>query len=88
MIDMKDELLFDFSVNSSRVLITDKLALIDNVIRIVDFTDTVLVIQNGKSSYTTIKGNDLTVSSFQDSRIICSGRIGSVEFIKPEGNKE
>ncbi|MBQ4339873.1 MAG: YabP/YqfC family sporulation protein [Firmicutes bacterium] len=88
MIDMKDELLFDFSINSSRVLITDKLALIDNVIRIVDFTDSVIVIQNGKKSYTSIKGNDLTVSSFRESRIICTGRIESVEFIKPESKKE
>ena len=84
MIDMKDELLFDFSVNSSRVLITDKLALIDNVYRIVDFTDTLLIIQNGKSSYTSLKGRELSISSFQSSRIICSGHIDSVEFLKPE----
>lgn len=88
MIDIKDELLFDFSINSSRVLITDKLALIDNVLKIVDFTDRILVLKSSKNSYTSIKGRDLFISSFENSRIVCSGQIYSIEFLKPENHKE
>lgn len=82
MIDIKDELLLDFSVNSSRILITDKLVLIDNITRIVDFSDTMLVAQTGKNSYTTVNGNDIFISSFQNSRIVCSGEIQTIEFHK------
>ncbi|MDO4482065.1 MAG: YabP/YqfC family sporulation protein [Bacillota bacterium] len=80
MIDIKDELLLDFSVNRSRILITEKLVLIDNVMRIVDFSDTVLTAQTGKNSFTTVNGTEILISSFQNSRIVCSGEIKTVEF--------
>lgn len=82
MIDIKDELLLDFSVSSSRVLITDKLVLIDNITRIVDFSDTMLVAQTGRNSYTTVNGMNIFISSFRNSRIVCSGEIKSVKFHK------
>lgn len=80
MIDLKDEFLFDFSVRSSRILITEKIALIDNIIRLVDFSDTMLIVQSSKTAFTEIRGENILISSFQGSRIICSGKIKSVEF--------
>ena len=82
MLEVKDELLFDFGINQPRVLVTDKLVIIDEVSRLIDFTDQTVITVSGKSFYTVVNGSGLLISSFQNSRLVCSGSVDSVEFHK------
>lgn len=80
MLEVKDELLFDFQINRPRILLTDKLVIIDEVERLMDFTDTILVAISGKVLFTVVSGENLMIDSFQNQRLVCSGTIRSIEF--------
>ncbi len=82
MIDIKEELIFDFGIKSPRIMITENLILIDNITRIIDFSDKMLITQTGKNFYTIVNGEKIFISGLQNSRVICSGKIASVEFHK------
>ena len=78
MLEIKDELLFDFEINQPRVLVTDKLVIVDNVSRLIDFTDRTVVTASGRHFFTVISGEGLLIASFQNSRLVCSGKVSNV----------
>lgn len=91
MLEMKDELLYDFEINLPRILVTDKLVIVDDVSRLIDFTDQTVVTLSGKHLFTVVSGEKLLIASFQHNRLVCSGKILKIEFIygkqKTEGLK-
>ncbi|MDD3199636.1 MAG: YabP/YqfC family sporulation protein [Eubacteriales bacterium] len=77
--NIKDELLFDFSITMPRLLISGKTGILDNVKKIVYISENCIVVDHGKR-YSTVNGAGLCVKSIEDERIIVTGEIYSVEF--------
>ena len=80
MLDIKEEFLFDFKINTPRVLLTDKLAIVDSVKQILSFTEKCIIITSGKGWYAVINGTHLIMDSLFNERLTAFGQIESVEF--------
>lgn len=76
---IKDELLFDFSMNMPRLLVSGKTGIIDNVKKIVSISETSVIVDNGKR-YSVINGTGLVVKQLEEERMLVTGEISSVEF--------
>ncbi|MFA5527098.1 MAG: YabP/YqfC family sporulation protein [Peptostreptococcales bacterium] len=79
------DLMFDFSLNIPRIIISGKYAIIDNVKSIQSFTNQGIVIDTGKQ-YTVVNGENFILKNLNDDRIFLTGKIDSVEFFY--GNKK
>ena len=76
----KEELLFDFSINLPRVLVSGNMAIIDNVKRIVVFSDTQIIVHNGRK-YTCAEGKGLGIRALQDGRMTITGELEQIRFL-------
>lgn len=76
-IDM--DLLFDFSLNLPRIVVSSNLVIIDNVKSIISFSDTGMVADTG-ARFTAVNGEDITIRNLSDDRVVLIGKIISVEF--------
>lgn len=76
---IKDELLFDFSMNMPRILVSGKTGIIDNVKKIISISDSHIIVDNGKK-YSVINGENLIVKQLEEERMVVTGDINSVEF--------
>ena len=77
----KDEFLFDFSINIPRLIIGGNLVIIDNVKRIVLFSEEQIIVHNGKC-YTSIEGVDMIISELGEERLIIKGELEAVRFFE------
>ena len=78
---VKDELVLDFSINIPRLLICGDMVIVDNVKRIVVFTDTQLVVHNGRC-YTSMEGRGLMIQELGEERMIIKGELEAVHFFE------
>lgn len=76
---IKDELLFDFSINMPRLLVSGKTGIIDNVKKIVLITENSIIVDHG-NRFSAINGNQLSVKLIEEGRMTVTGEIDSVEF--------
>ncbi len=77
--NIKDELLFDFSINMPRLLVGGETGIIDNVKKIIFITESSIVVDHG-SRFSAINGAQLRVKMIEEERMIIKGKITSVEF--------
>jgi hypothetical protein len=82
--DVKEELLYDFSIKMPRLLVSGKTAILDHVRKIVYITDQSIVVDHG-SRFSAVSGEHLRVMLIEEERLIVTGEILSVEFYS--GNK-
>ena len=78
---VKDELLFDFSFNMPRVLVSGNIAIIDNVKRVVLFSEEQIIVHNGKL-YTSAEGNNLTIKELREERMLIAGGLEQIRFFE------
>lgn len=78
---VKDELVLDFSINIPRLLICGDMVIVDNVKRIVIFTDTQIVVHNGLC-YTSMEGRGLMIQELGEERMIIKGELEAVHFFE------
>lgn len=76
---IKDELLFDFSINMPRLLISGTTGIIDNVKKIILISESSIIVDNG-NRYSAINGEALVVKQLEEERMLVTGDIKSVEF--------
>lgn len=76
---IKDEMLYDFSLNMPRVLIGGSTGIIDNVKQILIINDKEIVVNCGRL-YASISGENLVVDSLGDKRIVFTGKIRNLEI--------
>lgn len=76
---VKEELLFDFSINMPRVLVSGKTGILDNVKKIVLITENSVVVDHG-DRFSAVNGGGLRVKLIEEERMIVTGEIASVEF--------
>jgi len=77
--NVREELLFDFSINMPRVLIGGKTGIFDNVKKIVYITENSIVVDHG-DRFSAVSGDRLRVTLIEEERLIVTGEIRSVEF--------
>jgi len=76
---IKDELLFDFSINMPRLLISGKTGIIDNVKKIIMISESMIIVDNG-NKFSAINGENLIVKELEEERMLVTGNIKSIEF--------
>ena len=80
-----DEALYDFGFNMPRVIITGKLAVIENVSSIVMISESALTVSSGMTgnnkTYTTVNGENFVINEIGEGRLVIEGKIRSVEFL-------
>jgi len=76
---LKDELMYDFSINMPRLLVSGKSAIIDNVKRVVLITEQNIVV-DCKGSFTSLVGSEFVVNQLEDERMLVTGEIRKIEF--------
>ncbi len=77
--NVREELLFDFSINMPRLLVSGKTGVIDNVKKIILITENSIIVDHGER-FSGISGTALRVKSIEEERMIVTGDILSVEF--------
>ena len=78
---VKDELMFDFAVNLPRLMICGNMAVIDNVKRIVLFSEEQIIVHNG-SCYTSAAGRGIVIEELGEERMIIRGELEAVRFFQ------
>jgi hypothetical protein len=77
--NVKEELLFDFSISMPRVLISGKTGILDNVKKIVFITENSVIADHG-DRFSAVNGDGLRVKLIEEERMVVTGEIRSVEF--------
>lgn len=77
--NISEELLFDFSINMPRLLISGKTGIFDNVKKVVMISENSIVIDHG-NRFSAVNGAGLRVKLIEEERMIVTGDILSVEF--------
>ena len=78
---VKDELIFDFAVHMPRLMICGNMAVIDNVKRIVLFSEEQIIVHNG-SCYTSASGRGMVIEELGEERMIIKGELEAVRFFQ------
>ncbi len=81
-----DELIYDFELKRSRVLVSSNLAIIDNVQKLVLVSENSIVVSNGKE-FTSITGSNLLIKELGEERMRIKGTIEKVEIYKNGNDK-
>jgi sporulation protein YqfC len=76
---IKDELIYDFSINMPRILVGGKTGILDNVKKIVLISGNNVVVSCGRK-YISVSGRDLIVRQLSEERMFISGDIDNIEF--------
>jgi sporulation protein YqfC len=76
---LKDELIYDFSINMPRLLISGRSVVIDNVKKVALVTDQNIVV-DCKGAYTSLSGKNFVINQLEDERMLVTGEIRKIEF--------
>lgn len=76
---IREELLFDFSVNMPRILVTGKTTVLDNVKKVMLLTDGEIVVFNGQR-YTAVKGHGFVITQLKEERMLVAGEVEEIRF--------
>ncbi len=76
---IREELLFDFSVNLPRILVTGETTVLDNVKKVMLLTDGEIVVFNGQR-YTSVKGRGFVITQLKEERMLVAGEVEEIRF--------
>lgn len=78
---IKDELLFDFSINMPRILVSGRTGVIDHVKKLVMVSQKSIIADTG-SMFTVVNGDDLVINQLDEERMLITGYISTIEFYR------
>jgi len=78
---VKEELIFDFSINIPRVMTGGNTTIIDNTKRVITFSSEQIIVHNGRK-YTSIEGKHLTIRELKEERMIITGEVEQISFFE------
>lgn len=78
--NIKEEMAYDLDFTAPRVIVTQRLAILENVTAIVMISEKALTVQSGRK-YTTVVGEDFVIKEICEGRLIIEGKIQRVEFL-------
>lgn len=74
-----EEMSYDLDFNEPKIIISERLAVIENVKAIVMIGEDSLTVQCGKK-YVTVTGSGFVIKEIFEGRLLIEGRIQGVEF--------
>ena len=75
-----EEMAYDLDFTKSKVIVTERVAILENITAIVMISEKALTVQSGKK-YTTVVGEDFVIKEIGEGRLIIEGKIQRVEFL-------
>ena len=78
--NIKEELEYDFDFTRPKVIVTERIAVLENITAIVMISEKALTVRSG-SRYTTVVGEDFVIKEIGEGRLIIEGKVQRVEFL-------
>ena len=78
-----EEMVYDFDFTRPKVIVTERIAVLENITAIVMISEKALTVQSGRR-YTTVVGEDFVIKEIGEGRLIIEGNIRQVEFLQTE----
>lgn len=75
-----EEMAYDLDFTKTKVIVTERVAILENITAIVMISEKALTVQSGKK-YTTVVGEDFVIKEISGGRLIIEGKIQRVEFL-------
>lgn len=75
-----EEMAYDLDFTKTKVIVTERVAILENITAIVMISEKALTVQSGKR-YTTVVGEDFVIKEICEGRLIIEGKIQRVEFL-------
>lgn len=75
-----EEMAYDLDFTKIKVIVTERVAILENITAIVMISEKALTVQSGKK-YTTVVGEDFVIKEISEGRLIIEGKIQRVEFL-------
>lgn len=75
-----EEMAYDLDFTKTKVIVTERVAILENITAIVMISEKALTVQSGKK-YTTVVGEDFVIKEINEGRLIIEGKIQRVEFL-------
>ena len=75
-----EEMAYDLDFTKTKVIVTERVAILENITAIVMISEKALNVQSGKK-YTTVVGEDFVIKEISEGRLIIEGKIQRVEFL-------
>ena len=75
-----EEMAYDLDFTKTKVIVTERVAILENITAIVMISEKALTVQSGKK-YTTVVGEDVVIKEISEGRLIIEGKIQRVEFL-------
>ena len=82
-----EEMNYDLDFNEPRIILKDKICIIENVKSIVMIGETSMTVETPKK-FVTINSNDYVIKEIMNGRLLIEGEIQGIEIIRtPSKNK-
>ena len=78
--NIKEEMVNDLDFTMPRVIVTQRMTILENVTAIVMISEKALTVRSG-SRYTTVVGEDFVIKEIGEGRLIIEGKVQRVEFL-------
>ena len=75
-----EEMVYDFDFTRPKVIVTERIAVLENITAIVMISEKALTVQSGRR-YTTVVGGDFVIKEIGEGRLIIEGKVQRVEFL-------
>lgn len=75
-----EEMAYDLDFTKTKVIVTERVAILENITAIVMISEKALTVRSGKR-YTTVVGEDFVIKEICEGRLIIEGKIQRVEFL-------
>lgn len=95
-----EEMIQGMDLRRPRVIVTDEMAVLENVANIVMLSDTAVTVSHGLTGaaarraarkgtaiYTTVTGTGLVIREICEGRLLIGGKIQRAEFFQPPGTR-
>lgn len=79
--NIKEEMAYDLDFTMPRVIVTQRLTILENITAIVMISEKALTVQSGRR-YTTVVGENFVIKEIGEGRLIIEGNIRQVEFLQ------
>ena len=81
--NIKEEMAYDLDFTKTKVIVTERVAILENITAIVMISEKALTVRSGRR-YTTVAGDNFVIKEIGEGRLIIEGNIRQVEFLQAE----
>lgn len=78
-----EEMAYDLDFREPKIIVSEKLCVIENVAAIVMISENSLTVETGKK-YVTVKGSGFVIKEIFEGRLLIEGTIQGIEFFRTQ----